>query len=79
LNVDREFAEAAYLAARSSYDTALAKAQRQSRYLAAHVRPTLAETARYPERLQSALLLLGLLLAGWGITILVYYSVRDRR
>lgn len=79
LNVDREFAEKSYLATRASYDTALAKAQRQSRYLAAHVRPTLAETPRYPERIQSALLLLGLLLAGWGIVMLVYYSVRDRR
>ena len=79
LNVDREFAEAAYLTARGGYDAALATAQRQSRYLAAHVRPTLAETPRYPERLLSALLLLGLLLAGWGIVLLVYYSVRDRR
>ena len=79
LNVDREFAEKSYLATRASYDTALAKAQRQSRYLAAHVRPTLAETPRYPERIQSSLLLLGLLLAGWGIVMLVYYSIRDRR
>jgi capsular polysaccharide transport system permease protein len=79
LNVDREFAEKSYLATRASYDTALAKAQRQSRYLAAHVRPTLAETPRYPQRMQSALLLLGVLLAGWGIVMLVYYSIRDRR
>lgn len=79
LNIDREFAEKSYLATRASYDTALAKAQRQSRYLAAHVRPTLAETPRYPERIQSSLLLLGLLLAGWGIVMLVYYSIRDRR
>lgn len=79
LNVDREFAEKAYLAALATYDTAVAKAQRQSRYLAAHVTPTLAEDARYPQRMQTVLLVSGLLLAAWGIAMLVYYSVRDRR
>ena len=79
LNVDREFAEKAYLAALATYDTAVAKAQRQSRYLAAHVMPTLAEDARYPQRTETVLLIAGLLLAAWGIAMLVYYSVRDRR
>lgn len=79
LNVDREFAEKAYLAALATYDTAVAKAQRQSRYLAAHVMPTLAEDARYPQRMETVLLIAGLLLAAWGIAMLVYYSVRDRR
>lgn len=79
LNVDREFAEKAYLAALATYDTAVAKAQRQSRYLAAHVTPTLAQDARYPQRMETVLLITGLLLAAWGIAMLVYYSVRDRR
>lgn len=79
LNVDREFAEKAYLAALATYDTAVAKAQRQSRYLAAHVMPTLAEDARYPQRTETVLLIAGLLLAAWGIAMLIYYSVRDRR
>jgi len=79
LSVDREFAEKAYLAALTAYDESLAQAQRQSRYLAAHVRPTLAEEALYPQRVQTSLLVIGLLLAGWGIAMLIYYSVRDRR
>lgn len=79
LNVDREFAEKAYLAALAGYDTALAKAQRQSRYLAAYVSPTLAQESIVPQRLQSLLVVLALVLAGWSILMLVYYSVRDRR
>jgi len=79
LSVDREFAEKAYLAALTAYDESLAQAQRQSRYLAAHVNPTLAQTALYPQRIQISLLLIGLFLAGWGIAMLIYYSVRDRR
>jgi capsular polysaccharide transport system permease protein len=79
LNVDREFAEKAYLAALAGYDTALAKAQRQSRYLAAYVSPTLAQESIAPKRLQSLLVVLALTLAGWSILMLVYYSVRDRR
>lgn len=79
LNVDREFAEKAYLAALAGYDTALAKAQRQSRYLAAYVNPTLAQESIAPKRLQSLLVVLALTLSGWSILLLIYYSVRDRR
>jgi len=79
LTVEREFAEETYRGALAGYDAALADAQRQSRYLAAHIRPTLAERAIYPQRW----LLLGVasffLLAGWSIGVLIYYSVRDRR
>lgn len=79
LAVELEFAEAAHRAAQTAHDNALADAQRQSRYLAAHIRPTLAERALYPQRW----LLLGLtgffLLMGWGVGALVYYSIRDRR
>ena len=79
LAVDREFAERAYTAALSAYDAARAEAQRQSRYLAAYVRPTLAETAEYPDRpLLIGLIALFLLLA-WSILSLIYYSLRDRR
>ena len=79
LNVDREFAEQAYGSALLGYDMAVAEAQRTSRYLAAHIAPTLAESARYPER---GLLLAGLtlfLLLSWTVGVLVYYSIRDRR
>ena len=79
LTVDLEFAQQSYIAALSAFDVAKAEAQRQSRYLAAYVRPTLAETPEYPERG----LLFGLgsmfLILAWSILALVYYSVRDRR
>ncbi|EBA14534.1 putative polysaccharide export-assoiated protein [Roseobacter sp. SK209-2-6] len=79
LSVDREFTEQKYTAALSNFDAAQAQAQRQSRYLAAYLNPTLAESAEYPRRF----LLLGLtvlfLLIGWSTSALIYYSLRDRR
>lgn len=78
LAVEREFAEATHRAALARFDAAQSEARRQSRYLAAHVRPTLAETARYPER-GLLLLYVGLFLAlGWAIAVLSAYAVRDR-
>ena len=79
LTVDREFAEAAYKGALSAYDVALAEAQRKSRYLAAHVGPTLAETAQYPQRDMLMLVAALFLLLTWAILSLIYYSIRDRR
>lgn len=79
LQVDLEFAEKAYLSALSAHDTAVAEARRQSRYLAAYLEPTLAETPRYPQR-AILLAVTGLMLMGlWTILVLVYYSLRDRR
>ncbi|MFN4102405.1 MAG: sugar transporter, partial [Pararhodobacter sp.] len=48
LMVERQFAEEAYKGALVAYDGALADAQRKSRYLAAHIRPTRAERSAYP-------------------------------
>ena len=62
-----------------TWTLARAEARRQSRYLAAHVEPTLAESSLYPRRaLLSGLVGLFLLL-GWGVLMLVYYNVRDSR
>jgi len=79
LIVDREFAEAAYTASLATFDAAQAEARRQSRYLAAHIEPTLAETAEYPERLKLSLLTATFLFFTWAIFVLIYYSLRDRR
>jgi capsular polysaccharide transport system permease protein len=79
LQVDREFAEQAYVAALAAYDTALAEARRQSRYLAPYVRPTLAESSQFPERLTLLALVALFLTTGWAIAVLIYYSLRDRR
>ena len=79
LQVDREFAEKSYLAAQATYETALAEAQRKSRYLAMHIEPTLAETAEYPQRLILMALIAAFLFISWAIMAMVYYSLRDRR
>lgn len=79
LVVDREFAEQAYTAAAAAYDTALSEARRKSRYLAAHVPPTLAESSQYPRRFLICSVIFGLGLLFWVVTTLGYYAARDRR
>ncbi len=79
LAVDREFAEQSYLAALASFDTAKAEARRKSRYLAAYIQPTRAQSSRFPDRpLLAGLIGLFLFLA-WAMSMLIFYSVRDRR
>ncbi|WP_323804047.1 capsule biosynthesis protein [Sulfitobacter litoralis] len=79
LKVDLEFSEQAYLAARASYDAAVAEARRKSKYLAAHIPPTLSETAALPNRP----FLLGMTFITsftlWTIVMMIVYSLRDRR
>ncbi|WP_254655969.1 capsule biosynthesis protein [Sulfitobacter sp. 20_GPM-1509m] len=79
LVVDREFAERTYISALAAFDASQAEARRKSRYLAAHVLPTRAETSRFPERgILLALTTLFLFLA-WGILTLLGYALRDRK
>ncbi len=78
LRTDREFAEEAYRAALTALDSARSNAQRQSRYLATHINPTLPQTAGYPQRPVLAGLAGLFLLMIWAIGALVYYSLRDR-
>ncbi len=79
LAVDREFAEEAYRAALAAFDQAQAEARRKSRYLAAHIRPTLAETSEYPRRLTLVAIVAFFAMGLWTLGVLVYYSIRDRR
>jgi capsular polysaccharide transport system permease protein len=79
LSLDLEFANTAYTQALAGLAAARAEARRQSRYLAAHVSPTLATTPLYPRRLLLAGLAGLFLLLGWGTLMLVYYNVRDSR
>ena len=79
LAVDREFAEQSYVAALANYDAAFADARRQSRYLAAHILPTLAEKSLFPRRLETLGVISVFLFLIWSIFILVLYSIRDRR
>ena len=79
LSLDLEFANTAYTQALAGLAAARAEARRQSRYLAPHVRPTLATTSLYPRRMLIAGLVGLFLLLGWGTLMLVYYNVRDSR
>ena len=79
LSVDREFAETAYRAAQLAYEAALADARRQTLYLAAHITPTLAETAEFPQRQMILATAAIFLLLAWSIAAMIYYSLRDRR
>ena len=79
LQVDQDFAEKAYLATLAAYDTAVADAQHNTRYLATYISPTLAEETTAPNRpLQTALAALAAFLL-WSVLVLVYYALRDRR
>lgn len=79
LAVDREFAEQAYTAALATYDQALAEARRKSRYLAAYIKPTLAQSSQYPKRFVLVGISAFFLLTAWSIAVLAFYSFRDRR
>ncbi|MDW4498120.1 hypothetical protein R5H30_09030 [Sulfitobacter sp. D35] len=79
LTVDREFAEQAYLAALSTFDTAQAEAQRKSRYLAAYVKPTRAERSTYPEWDTILIVTTLFALLSWATIVLLSYALRDRR
>ena len=79
LVVDREFAEESYRAARTALDIARANANRQSRYLAAYIQPTLLQTAEFPRRTIILALIALFLFMTWATLALVYYSIRDRQ
>ncbi|MFT6118176.1 MAG: capsular polysaccharide transport system permease protein [Yoonia sp.] len=79
LSIDLSFMEETYTVARAAYSSALAESRRQNRYLAAHVRPTTAESAEHPERyaLLGLVSLFAFLL--WMLFVLVSYAIKDRR
>lgn len=79
LNVNLEFAEITFQAAQAALDTALAESRRQSRYLAAHIQPTLPQRAEAPDLTQSVILVALFAFLAWGVGILSAYAVRDRR
>jgi capsular polysaccharide transport system permease protein len=79
LQVDHQFAERAYTAALAAFDVAQSDAQRKSRYLAAYVEPTLAQSSEYPNRITIFITGLFFILTLWTIGVLIYYSIRNRR
>lgn len=79
LAVDQQFAEQSYTAALTAFDTARTEAIRQSRYLAAHIRPSQPERATQPKSGVILVLLTLILTMIWLLAVLVGYAVRDRR
>ncbi len=79
LSIEREFAERTYASALSAFDNAKAEATRQSRYLAAYIKPTLAEQAEYPQRARLVGMVAMFAFLTWVIGALIYYSLRERR
>ncbi len=79
LQVDLEFAERAYTTALAAYDSARNDARRQSRYLAAHMRPTIAQRSEYPDRPMTLTIVAIFAFLIWSVVALVAYSLRDRR
>jgi capsular polysaccharide transport system permease protein len=79
LEVELEFARKAYLSALAAFETAQVDAQRQSRYLAPHVEPTLSEEAQYPQRLLVLFTIFLILTVTWTVLLLIAYNVRDKR
>lgn len=74
-----EFTEQSYQAARANFDAAVSEARRNTRYLAAHIMPTLAQQSLFPQRVMilSAIALACFLL--WSLIALVGFSFLDRR
>ena len=79
LMVDLHFAEETYAAARAAFDAALSDAQRQSRYLAAHIDPTEPEAALRPHRWGILALTAFFAAMVWSVAVLILYAFRDRR
>jgi capsular polysaccharide transport system permease protein len=79
LRVDLQFAEQSYISALTAFDNAVAEAQRKSTYLAAYVKPTMAQRSEYPDRIIILSITTLFLFLIWAIMTLVAYSIRDRR
>lgn len=79
LSVDVEYARQSYIAAQTAMDSAIAEAQRKSRYLATYAPPALPSSPEYPRRMQLSLMTAAFLTLLWSVGVLIYYSLRDRR
>ena len=79
IEVDRQFAEAAYTSAMATFESARAEAGRNSLYLASYVMPEEATIAEYPRRMRILVMVTGFILSLWLVGVLIYYGSRDRR
>lgn len=78
LLAEREFSQAAYVSALATLEQARMDALKQQRYLAVFVRGAAPEKSTYPEGVRWTLIVFGVLLALWGVGVLVGATVRDQ-
>ncbi|MEC7762352.1 MAG: hypothetical protein VX874_10640 [Pseudomonadota bacterium] len=77
LSVDMEFLRQAYVTALAAREGARLEADKQQRYLASFVRPSLPEKSLYPKRLQTTLVFFCFAVMIWGISLMIIYVVRE--
>ena len=75
--VDLEFLQRAYLSALVTLEAARLEADRQQRYVATFIAPTLPETAAYPLKVRTGLIVFVFSLMLWGIATMTVYIVRE--
>lgn len=79
LSIDLSFTEETYTVARAAFSSALAESRRQNRYLAAHVRPTIAESSEQPHKYALLGLISLFVFLTWSLFVLISYAIKDRR
>lgn len=77
LAVDLEFLQQAYVSALASREAARLEADRQQRYIASFVRPTLPQDPTYPKPVRNILVFIAFATMLWGIVLMVFYVVRE--
>lgn len=79
LSLKLQFAQEAYLSARTAWELAQVEAQKATMYVVPHIGPTKAQSARYPRKILWIVLTLSGALLIWAAAALVWYSFRDKR
>ena len=77
LALEQEFSQKAYISALSSLEHARVEADRQQRYLAAFVRPSVPQDSLYPERVLGIVITILAAFVLWGISVMSVYIVRE--
>ena len=77
LELEKQFAEKAYVASMQALEAARGEAARNQRYLSVFVLPHLPEYATYPKRLMWIFAVFAFSLIGWSVLWLLVLTVRD--
>lgn len=77
LETEQSMAERDYGNAVQALRSSQALANRQQVYLATFARPAMPESSRYPSRLASIALVMGLSFLAWTVTLLIVLGIRD--